>query len=133
VNALIDDYQRRFNKINAEFEVSVSLPEELFISSYELCILLGNMLENAYEAVLKCERREVSLKAQISGKMLIIRVVNSYNGFLKKSGTQILSDKKTGGGHGLRSIYFFTEKYGGNVSVAYNEKDFTVSILMPIQ
>jgi signal transduction histidine kinase len=132
VNALVDDYQKRFSKIGADFDISVSLPEDISISSYELCTLLGNMLENAIEAVSKCERRVVSLRVQISGKMLIMRVINSFNGIVKRSGSQIVSEKKTGGGHGLKSIYFTAEKNGGNVSVTNNDKDFTVSIMIPL-
>jgi signal transduction histidine kinase len=132
VNALIDDYKRRFNKLAAKFEVSASLPEDISVSSYELCILIGNILENAIEAIAKADRREVSLKIQISGKMLIIRVINSYNGDIKKSGQVLVTTKQNGGGHGLRSIHNIAEKNGGNVSVAYNDKDFTISLLIPI-
>jgi hypothetical protein len=132
VNALIDDYQKRFNKIGAVFEVSASLSEDINISSYELCILLGNLLENAIEAVGKLNRREVSLKIQVSGKMLIMRLTNSYNGEIKKSGQSIVTIKQNGGGHGLRSVQGVVDKNGGNVSLSYNDKDFTVSVLIPI-
>jgi hypothetical protein len=132
VNALIDDYKRRLNKLAAKFEVSASLPEDISVSSYELCILIGNILENAIEAIEKADRREVSLQIRISGKMLIIRVINSYNGDIKKSGQVIVTTKQNGGGHGLRSIHSIVEKNGGNVSVAYNEKDFTISLLIPV-
>jgi hypothetical protein len=132
VNALIDDYQKRFSKIGAVFDVGASVDEDTKISSYELCTLLGNILENAYEALEKCERREISLKIRKAGKMLIIRSSNSYNGEIKKSGTRIVSVKSSGGGRGLRSVEMIAAKYGGNVSIAYNEKDFTVSILIPI-
>jgi signal transduction histidine kinase len=132
VNALIDDYKRRFSKLGAEFSVSAVLPEDITVSSYELCILLGNILENAIEAIVKADRREVSLQIRISGKMLIIRVSNSYNGDIKKSGQVIVTTKQNGGGHGLRSIQSIVEKNGGNVSVAYNEKDFTISLLIPV-
>jgi hypothetical protein len=132
VNALIDDYQKRFLKIGAVFDVGASLDEDTKMSSYELCTLLGNILENAYEALEKCERREVSLKIRKDKKMLIIRCANSFSGEIKKSGTKIVSAKVNGGGRGLRSIEMIAAKYGGNVSVAYNEKDFTVSILIPI-
>jgi hypothetical protein len=133
VNALIDDYNKRFAKAGASFDINAVLPDEIEISSYELCTLLGNLLENAFEAIEKCERREVTLRMQVSKKMLIIRTSNSYNGTIKKDGLKIVSIKETGGGHGLKSISLITEKYGGNVSIAYSETDFTVSILIPLK
>jgi hypothetical protein len=133
VNALIDDYNKRFMKAGAVFDINAVLPDDFEISSFELCTLLGNMLENAFEAVEKCDRREVTLRMQISGKMLIIRTSNSFSGAIKKDGLKIVTNKETGGGHGLKSISLIAEKYGGNVSIAYSDTDFTVSILIPLQ
>jgi hypothetical protein len=133
VNALIDDYNNRFAKAETTFDVNTVLPDDFEISSYELCTLLGNLLENAFEAVAQCKRREVNLRIQASGKMLIIRTSNSFSGVVKKDGLKIVSIKETGGGHGLKSVSLIAEKYGGNVSIAYSETDFTVSILIPLK
>jgi CheY-like chemotaxis protein len=52
-NSLIAYYVGRCKETDIEFDVSISIPDDFSFPNYEMCIVLGNLLENAVEACQK--------------------------------------------------------------------------------
>jgi len=102
---------------------------------YDLCSVLGNLLDNAIEACRKLDapRRYINLTIEKRAAMLIIRVENSYNGKYQKVSNSYLSDK-AGAGHGigLRNIEAVATKCGGNFRIELTNDAFIASVFIPL-
>ncbi|MEG1577814.1 MAG: GHKL domain-containing protein [Oscillospiraceae bacterium] len=88
-----------------EVEHQVEIPTEFDRSDLDLCIVFGNLMENALEACLRQTVGERFIHVNtdcIGGKMLAIRVENSFEGDLVWHSGICESVKRKGPGLGLR-------------------------------
>lgn len=117
-----------------DFTVDINIPEDLGINPTDLCVVLGNCLDNAIEA---CDRLDVSqikqitLTSKIVGTHIIFKIANSFNGKLNIKNNVIKSSKQEPGhGIGLSSIHETINRYNGNVDYKYTEDRFEITIIM---
>ena len=130
INSLVADYAERCLKSDIAFDVSVSLPEDFSFPNYEMCIVLGNLLENAVEACQKLtSERKIQLYMKPQGGQLAIMVRNTFDdaGLLMNDG-EFVSAKKNGG-FGLRSVQAVVERFGEEFIVKHEEGDFIAFVL----
>lgn len=137
-NSILDALLRHyFEPARAEgirTELSLRLEDSLPISPTDLCILLGNLLENALEA---CRRqtkgdRFFSVKAATNGpQILVLLVENSYEGSIQEKNGVFYSSKENGRkGVGLASVKQLVSTYHGVCSISYEGNIFQVNILL---
>lgn len=136
-NAAVDalaghyDYEARQNNIAIEWKLE--LPKLLLIPEADLCMMLGNLLENAFHANLKLppDQRQVKVLAQmLSPAMMGLMVENRYDGVLKQQGGVFHSTKHEGQGVGLVSIETAVHRYHGSMNIETQNNVFRVNILM---
>jgi sensor histidine kinase regulating citrate/malate metabolism len=118
------------------------IPRDLNVDASDLAVVLGNLLDNALDAVARLApgNRTIRLNAEFSRQALFIQVENPFDGTLKycgKPGATTLATRKSGSdhGHGLRNIRRALEKYNGGMGegVTINVKDgniFSASVLL---
>ncbi|MBP3609421.1 MAG: sensor histidine kinase [Lachnospiraceae bacterium] len=121
---------------NIAVNAKAVVPEKLSISDVDLCVIIGNLLDNAMEA---CERQEetserfIRVFIGVLKKQLYISVMNSTEGEVKKEGKQYVSTKTSGNhGFGLMRIDRITEKNGGYVNRQKEPGVFATEVLLPI-
>lgn len=120
-------------KIKAEYEVSV-IPELPFERG-DLCVILGNLLDNAIEAASKVENSEKWMRTQIQynkGCILIV-IENACNDkFINYDHDRYMTTKsdKAEHGIGLESVRYTVEKYHGTVEIEKKESIFKVTVFM---
>lgn len=138
VNVLLASYAGRCEKQSVKYDAVVYLPGELPIPNYELCIVLGNLLENALDACGKVEiMKRIELVIKPLGKQLVIKVSNSYNAkdFIagKAEENALPVSTKKDGGLGLRSVKAVAGKYNGELILDRDGEVFTayVSLGLP--
>ncbi|NLO47812.1 MAG: GHKL domain-containing protein [Clostridiales bacterium] len=122
---------RRIN-INAKAVV----PGELSLSETDLCVIIGNLLDNAMEACARIENeteRFIRIYIDIKRDQLYISVTNTSGGQIKKQSGRYLSSKPGYHGFGLMRIDRLIEKYGGYVKRRDEESAFTTEILLPLK
>lgn len=128
VNGLLQEYAARARQDGVEFQARLDLSARVPVDDLTLCIVIGNLLENALEA---CRRfkgeRFVHMQARWMDDHLMMMVENSYNGQIKQSGGKILSSKKDGG-LGMLSIRRILNRPGDEFDVCYNENTFTAMV-----
>lgn len=130
INALLASYAERLSKLKIRFTFEISLPESISVPDYDLCIILGNLLENAVEACQKqIKNRCIELVVKSHGTQLAIMVKNSFDGAVRQDKNRLVSTKKEGG-IGLRSIQMITARYGGELFTEWNTETFTAYVLM---
>lgn len=130
INALLVSYAERCSKHHIKYDMKITLPHSLTIPDYDMCIILGNLLENAVEACVKQEDKG-TLKMMVSTKgiHLAIMVKNSFNGRLEPGDILPLSSKKDGG-LGLKSVQAIAARYDGELITQWDEEIFTAYVLL---
>lgn len=111
----------------------LELPRQLAIPEADFCMMLGNLLENAFHASQKLppEQRQVKVMARmLSPAMLGLLVENRYDGVLKRQQGILHSTKHDGMGIGLVSIQTAVSRYGGSMTVETENGLFRVNILL---
>lgn len=112
---------------------NLNLPDQLSLPEADLCMLMGNLLENALLASenLPPEERDVSVVCQmLSPAMLGLIVENRYDGTLKRHGDTLYSTRHSGCGMGLISVKSAVRKYNGQLTMDTENRSFRVHILL---
>lgn len=115
-------------------EESILFPQ---LKSYDLTRLLGNLLDNALEALepLPLSNRKLEIEYKKMLNVHVLKVKNS-NLFLKQEDLQHLfkegfSTKKNHSGTGLVSVNEIVYQYGGEISVSLNKGMILFRISIP--
>lgn len=112
------------------------VPSHLSVSEVDLCVIIGNLLDNAMEACVKLPREEdrfIRIYLDILKGQLYLSVSNSTGGELKKTGKAYASTKEQAGhGFGLMRIDKIAEKYNGFVNRQSEPGVFATEVMLPL-
>ena len=117
--------------ITINFDLNV--PEEINIASFDMAIILGNLVDNAIQAVEELkENKIVVIKIRYDKGRLFMKIENPFNGRLKKDSGKIVTSKQDSENHGigLESIRLAIQKYDGTLDINCNNNVFSASLLM---
>jgi len=132
INALLSGYAERCRKSGISCGFEAALPEPMSVPNYEMCVVLGNLLENAVEAALKLDSgRYIELKANYKHQQFAVTVKNSFDGTVLSDDGQPVSGKKDGG-FGLRSVQAVVERYGGKLITEWDGNTFTAYVIIDV-
>ena len=133
VDALLGDKLYQAGKQGALMTLHLCDLSEMRLQAVDLCVILGNLLDNALEAcaAIPGEGR-ISLHMKQEEDFYYIRVVNVAEEPVKE-GEQYVSgkrDRDNGVGHGLglRSAERLAHQYGGALVTDYRDGEFTVVV-----
>ncbi len=116
-----------------DVRIKVELDGPLIVSDTDICIIMGNLLENASEACGRQDssRRYIKVNIHQTGNILVIMTENSYSGTIQKQdGTFLSSKAKMRKGIGITSVLDVTKKYHGIPKFVYDGEIFKVSLLL---
>ena len=104
------------------------------IADTDLCVLLGNALDNAFNGCLTIsENRFIQITTQSEKQLLSILVQNSFDGVVEEGKGGILSRKRNAReGVGLSSMRVICQSYNGTMSVDWDGTTFRVCMLLPL-
>ncbi len=113
----------------------MEIPTHLPFDSADLCIILGNVLDNALEANIrvKIQNAFIKLYMRMDINNLLIIVENSFDGHISKSKEgrlQTLKADRLNHGLGLESVKKSVNKYHGYINTSYREYLFITEILL---
>ncbi|WMI80070.1 sensor histidine kinase [Anaerotignum sp. MB30-C6] len=117
-------------------EQTIFLPEKFSISQTDLCIILGNLLDNATEACSQPDLKQppyINITMKIHKGMLYIKVLNSSNGiYLFDKKTLLSTKKQPGHGYGCKNINEMIESYGGFYNYEPQDNSFAATVMIPL-
>lgn len=103
------------------------------IDKMDLNIILGNVLDNAVQALQKCSTEKI-LKLTVEKKqnVLLIRECNTYSGQISRKYGRFVTSKadKKEHGLGIKNIQRIADKYNGDVYIGYDDKWFNIEIML---
>lgn len=118
-------------------DVKVMLPEKVR-HSFDINVMLGNLLENAIEAAGKTENKYLSVHIKLKRGILKVKIENSFesSGILceeqNRKDTILKTTKPFTEQHGigLKNVKKIVEKYNGTMAVTAQEGIFCVNLLL---
>jgi hypothetical protein len=126
INNLIVGYEERCKELKIQCTIRIAVPESITVPDYDVCIILGSLLENAVEACMKLEHhRFIELESHIKTSQLLIMVKNSFNGIVVNDETGSLVTTKTNGGIGLRGVKEVVSRHSGDLLTEWTKDTFT--------
>lgn len=138
-NAVAGYYLSQAEKEGIALDVKLNIPETLgSIEEMDICILLGNLLENALEACRRIDgKRFIKVKGRLQGQYLSVMVQNSFDGIWTEKDGKYLSRKRTESeparnGIGISSMRAVCHKYDGMLRLEAENSVFKVSALMQL-
>lgn len=136
-NPALDGVIYRYIKLSREHQIHFTYQGTVQtggVSDLDLCVLLGNALENAVAGCLTTDRnREILVYAENEEKLLSILVRNSFDGLVLEQEERLLSRKRQNApGLGLDSMRSVCDRCGGTMQTQWDAHSFTVLFLLPI-
>ncbi|OPJ62940.1 hypothetical protein CLORY_15640 [Clostridium oryzae] len=133
-DAVISEKCNNMLEKNIEFSCNLNLSESINIDPLDLCVILGNALDNAIEACSKITddkiKKYIYLKSTMSKSFIVFEAENSMQGYIKNR--SIHTDKKDSSSHGfgLLNIKGVAEKYSGGVYTKNSVNKFSLNIML---
>lgn len=131
VNAVAQHYLTMAKDAGAQIDARLQIPQNAGIPDSELCIIFGNILENAAESCARqgSGRRFIHARCETAGGRMVFTTDNSCGETESKAKTA----RYKGEGVGLHSVSAVAEKYNGTVEF-YREGEVcktSVILLIP--
>lgn len=122
--------QKSVNNINCK----AVLPETLSIEDVDLCVLLGNLLDNAIEACEKIPEEMRFLRIYMVAKksQLYVSIQNSAKEELDFNERNYISTKRGAHGLGMKRVKAMTDKYEGYLTLANESGIFAAEVTLPL-
>jgi len=135
IDSLLNYSKSTCNHCEIRFETDLCIPPMLPIQNEHLCVILGNLIENAIEAckIVSEENRMIFFKISYEKEMLLINIKNSYCNSIKKDKSgNFISTKSSNEphGYGLISVQNAVRSYQGELLTEYNLQTFQVTVIL---
>ena len=139
VNAVINHHLSAAGSEDIRLDIKLDIPEKTGrLPGMDLCVVVGNFLENAAEACRRMEHGEkfIRVRSLIQGDYLTLTVENSFDGLWNERDGAYLSRKREGAGSegvGLPSVKTVCAKYDGRAVFAVNGNVWRSSAVMAME
>lgn len=128
LSALLTEQNQRARKEQIDFQIDVRIDGTLKIAPVDLCIILGNLYDNAFDACMRIDRpanRFIKMTFSQKGNILMIEMENPYDA--------ATAPRPRFGKHGFgqTNVQRSVEGYGGRVRFTQDENIYRASIVIP--
>lgn len=122
-------------KYGIEFKAKLDIPTMMPFNQPELCVILGNALDNAIEACLRgnIDSPRIMLNIRLDGDNLIIIVENTFDGKIERNENREVETRKRNRdehGIGLISIEKSLEVFHGYCDVDVKENIYSLKMIL---
>jgi len=110
------------------------LPEELVITDIDMCVILGNLLDNAIESCMRIDedKRFIRIYIAILKKQLYISIQNSAKEELDFNERNYVSTKRGEHGLGMKRVKILVDKYNGYLNLQNEPGIFASEVTIPL-
>lgn len=136
-NAILSHYIEKAREHKIPIKVQFVLEKDSKIQDLDLCVLIGNAIENAIEACLDANenQRFINIRTTSKAGRLYIVFQNGYQNEPKMKNGEFLSAKRDykRSGVGISSIRAIAVKYGGEIKIETDNNVFKLAVMIPEQ
>lgn len=137
LNAILSFYADKAESAGIQFDIHIQLSDSPVIPETKLCVLLGNLLENALDACQTgCSGSEntppfIRLSAVQTGTSTLSITTDNTSAFSPTwMNEKLVSTKPAGSGIGTESIRMIAEQYHGDARFEWRDGVFYASVLL---
>ena len=127
-DSIINYKLKDIEKYGIKLNINLQVPPVLEIDDADIVTIIGNLLDNALEAVAKVAEKIITLKVALDKGVLLIESENSYSGELKEDMASLKGGSEHG--HGLKNIKRSVDKYDGYMKITHTDTIVSVSIML---
>ena len=135
VDSLLNYKIQKANEVLNVVETKISIPQQLRLRSFDLNVLLGNLLDNAIDASMQTEEKKLNITIKLDKGVLFLYICNSCqriadgrSGFLETT-----KEDKTNHGIGLKNVRQIVEKYHGDLAFQYENNFMETDVMMYVK
>ena len=136
LDILLRDKSRICAQNDIQLKVAVNLVNVNVLEPIEVCIVCGNLLDNAIEANLHVteSKRFIEFQAHCQKTNYVIKIANAYQKEPLLSGGRILSlkDDKKAHGYGIENVRDVVSKKNGYYTVKKDKGVYVTYIILPL-
>lgn len=131
-DALLADKQQKALSCNCNIVFQGAIPSSHLLPT-DICVILGNTLDNAIEACEKFQTKEpltITISCNCNSGFMFLSITNPVSKKVSINNNYIATTKenKTLHGFGLYSLHSVVQKYGGNIELKSTDTTFTANI-----
>ena len=131
LNYIINNKFSRAKASGIELKAEIENLAFDYMDSVDFSSLLNNILDNAIEAALQSEKKQIEVKILAQKGFDTITVKNSIDCSVLENNPDFISTKEEPGhGYGIKQIRTLTEKYNGILDIYEKNGMFVVSIML---
>lgn len=121
-------------KKNIKIVCKADVPNTISLRDVDLCVILGNLLDNAIEAseLIPIEDRFIRIYITILKKQLYISIQNSAREDLTFNEKNYISTKRGNHGFGMKRVKILVQKYNGYLNLQNESGIFASEVTIPI-
>jgi len=136
-DSIINYKLRNAKSDNIQLDLSVAVPPEINVEVVDIVTILGNLLDNALEAVAKASEKFIKLDIEFGKGGLFTKVENSFNGEINYATGDDENEKRIASlksgeahGYGLKNIQQSVEKYDGYMKISHTKDIFSSTVFL---
>ena len=122
----------------ARLELDIKLPEGFTADAFDLNVILGNLLDNAVEALPGSGDKWIAVSLRADRGVFFLRIANGYDGMtvqINGPNGPVYRSRKKGEGHGqgLGIVRRIVDKYHGELQIESAQTVFTVEAILYLE
>ena len=135
VDSLLNYKIQKANEVLNVVETKISIPEQLRLHSFDLNVLLGNLLDNAIDASMQTENKKLKITIKLDKGILFLNICNSCQRIVdgRKNFLETTKEDKVNHGIGLRNVRRIVEKYHGDIEFLYENDSMETDVMMYVK
>lgn len=134
IDAILNSKLSIAEKNDIKIYCKANVPEDIKILEIDLCVILGNLLDNAVEACEKIEKdkRFIRIYIVVNKKQFYISVQNSAKEELNFNERNYITNKRGNHGFGMKRVKILIDKYDGFLNLKNEPGIFASEVMIPL-
>lgn len=124
------------NQPNIKIETNLKLPDEFDFPSYDITVILGNLIDNSLTALSKLDKdKEIRISISVKQGIFFLIIENTYDGNVRISNNKFQTTKGdvTVHGLGLTNVKNVVDKYDGDLELVAKKDVFVTTVTIPLR
>ena len=135
VDSLLNYKIQKANEVLNVVETKISIPEQLRLRSFDLNVLLGNLLDNAIDASMQTEDKKLKITITLEKEILFLNIRNSCQRIAgrRRDFFETTKEDKVNHGIGLENVRRIVKKYHGDIAFLYENDSLETDVMMYVK
>lgn len=134
IDGVLNYLLRQAEEVLKTVNVDVQVPKQLYTGKFNICVILGNLVDNAVRESGKSDEKYLSVKVRAQKNVLLILIENSCDRMADKGKNRDIIRQEDASIHGLglENVKQVVAACGGDMKIEYTENRFIVQVLLYI-